>query len=471
MISASSSYVKIEERERKMLSLHLLIRMKKLVLLFLACFFFGFCSFFKSRVAPYPSGVMFPVDKAGEIVYKGKIIDLVENVEGKLFLSTREGSVYCLNALNRKILWTFEASETLESPPFLGTERIYVYDRNNTLYCLSRAGELIWEKKGKEKITSGIAEIKERIYFGTEEGGFFASDTANGKELWRFQAGEAIRSTPVFAGGKIVFGCDDHSLYLLSEEGNLLDQIKVKDKIQSTPYVEKNYIYFGADDHYFYCFNFKKGKRKWRVKTGGKIFTSPVSVGKRILFLCWNNVLYCLNKKNGNILWWKIIPSRSYYHLEISGEKVVVTSLSSLLVCFDIETGEKVGDFNTGSEVKSNPLWLDPYLLVSIYDNEKDKGRLLFLTKRIKVSLKSSKGSPQKIGEEIIFTASAVGFYMAKYEFYLKEGEKREVVQEKSEKNSWIWLPEKEGNFVVGVNVVDKKESKEAEIPFMIEKD
>jgi len=471
MISASNFSVKIEEIEKKVILLHLSRRMKKFTLLFLACIFLGFCSFFRSKIPAYPSGVIFPVEKAGEIVYKGKVIGFEKDAGGDLYLSTRRGLVYCLARGRREILWKFEVSEELTSSPFLGEENIYIYDKTSTLYCLSKKGRLLWKKELKEKISTGVTEFKRKIYLGTEQGIFFALSTASGEELWRFEAGEAIRSTPVFTNVRIIFGCDDHFLYILTEKGNLLDKVKTDNKIQPVPLLERNYLYFGTDNNYFYCFNLAKRKKKWKVKIGGKIFSPPVVDGKRIFFLCWNNVLYCLNKKNGNILWWKIIPSRSFYRLEISGERIVASSFSSLLVCFDIETGAEVGDYDAGQEIKSNPLWVAPYLMINLYDSLKDEGKLVFLKKILNVSLRSSEESPQKVGAEIAFTVSAVGFYRQNYEFYLKEGEEERIVQEKSERNSWTWLPEKEGDYIVGVNVVDEKEKMKAEVPFVIRKD
>ncbi len=411
------------------------------------------------------------MEKAGEIAYKGKVIDFVKDTEGDLYLSTQRGLVYCLAGGRREILWKFKVSEELTSSPFLGAENIYVYDRTSILYCLSKKGRLLWKKEVKEKITTGITEFKEKIYFGTEKGIFFAFATSSGEELWRFEAGNTISSTPVFSAERIIFGCDDHSLYILSEKGSLLDKIKTENKIQPLPLVEKNFLYFGTDDHYFYCFNMAKRKKKWKIKIGGKIFSPPVVDGKRIFFICWNNVLYCLNKKNGHILWWKIIPSRSFYRLEISGERILASSFSSLLLCFDVETGENIGEYDAGQEIKSNPLWVAPYLMFNLYDNKKDEGKLVFLKKILKVSLRSSEKSPQKVGAEIAFTVSAVGFYRQNYEFYLKEGEEERIVQEKSERNSWAWFPEKEGDYIVGVKVVDEKESMKAETPFVIKKD
>ena len=469
MITASNSYVKIERTEKKALPLLLLKRMRRLGFLLLILISLISCSLFKERSRPYPSGVFFPVTRDGQVGYQGKVIDLVERDGDRLYLSTDKGLVYCLDSVKRAVVWKSEVFPSLMSPPSLGAQNLYVYDENGILYCLSKEGRLLWKKEVGEMITSRVAEARNIACFGTEKGIMLALDPASGRELWKFQAQGAIRSTPVFADGKFIFGCDDHNLYLLSEEGVLTGKIEVEGGIQASPLVVEKYIYFGADDHYFYCFNLKKLKRKWKVKTGGRIFTPAVTDGKRVLFLCWNNVLYCLHRRNGHILWWQMIPSRSYYHLEVSGERIVASSLSSVVTGFDIETGKNIGEFDAELELRSNPVWHSSYLLITIYDDQKEEGRLLFLKKIIRVSLKPSKNSPQKIGEEIAFTVSAGGFYLPKYEFYLKKGNEEEIVQERSEKESWVWFPEKAGEYVVVVRVTDEKESASAEIPFTIE--
>ncbi len=444
--------------------------MRRFCFLLLLSLLLAFCSFFRKEIQIYPSGVFFPVEKAGEIVYEGEVIDSIEAKEEKLYLSTNKGYLYCFDGLERRILWRFDAAQPLASPPYCFGEKIYVYDQQNTLYCLDREGREVWKKRIEEQITSGIGEFNNRIHLGTDKGTFLALKAASGEEQWRFQAGGAIRSTPVIAETEIIFGCDDHNLYILSGEGSLLHKFQAKDKIQSTPLVDKKYLYFGADDHYFYCLKLRTSKPKWKIKTGGKVSTLPVSDGKRVFFLCWNNVLYCLNKRNGSILWWKIMPSRSFYRLGVSGRRIVVSSLSSILLCFEMETGEKIGDYDAGQEVKSNPLWLPPYLIYNLYDNQSDQGQLVFLKKVLKGSLTSSLESPQAIGKEIVFSASSIGFYRPKYEFYLKEGEQIKIMQVKSEKNSWAWFPEKEAEFVVGVEISDEKQSLKEEIPFVIKK-
>lgn len=449
--------------------------MKKNSLLTLAFLFLNSCSLFSPKAPSYPSGIFFPVTPDGEIVYQGKSMDLIQREGDRLYLSTQNGMVYCFDCINRKILWEIRVSEDLVSSPFLGARNIYVYDKNSVLYCLDKNGSLRWKIDVEESITSGILEFKAHVFFGTQEGYLYAFDTTSGDERWRFRTEGTIRSTPVFADSAVIFGCDDHYLYLLSEGGDLVGKIEVEGKIQGEPLVENNSVYFGSDNHYFYCFSLKSLKKKWRVKTGGTIFTPPYAAGKRILFLCWNNVLYCLNKKRGHIIWWQMIPSRSYYRFEISGDRVVVSSpsvvassLSSVLLSFDLETGESTGEFNAKQELASNPVWFDPYLLISLYDSLKDTGRILFLKKIVRVVLKSSKESPRRVGEEVRFTVSVRGFFMPQYEFYLKEGEAEIIVQESSERNSWVWFPEKTGDYVIGVRVFDGKENASIEIPFSV---
>ncbi|MGD8534440.1 MAG: PQQ-binding-like beta-propeller repeat protein [Candidatus Aminicenantes bacterium] len=452
-----------------MLSSHLMAQVKKIILWALVVFLMSSCSIFRRRAPSYPSGIFFPVKESGEVVFQGRVNDHIEKEGNRLYFSTRTGVVYCLDGIKREVVWERKVSDELMSHPSLGAKNIYVYDRNSTLYCLSKEGSLNWKIAVADGITSGILEFASVVCIGMENGTLHAFDTTSGKELWKFQADEAIRSTPVFAGNRIVFGCDDHNLYILSEDGNLIGKIEVGGKIQGAPLIDKNSVYFGSDDNYFYCFNLKRRTKRWKIKTGGKILTSPVVSGKRILFLCWNNVVYCLKKRGGHILWWQMIPSRSFYRLEVSGERVIVSSLSSVLMSFDVETGEKAGEFDAKQEIRSNPVWFDPFLLISLYEKQTDRGKLLFLKKIVRVSLRSSKQSPQKVGEEVSFSASIRGFFMPKYEFYLKEGEERVIVQEASEKNSWAWFPEKAGDYVVGVRVFDEKENVTAEIPFIVQ--
>jgi outer membrane protein assembly factor BamB len=426
------------------------------------------------------------LEKGGEVLYQGEVVEHIEKQGCRLYLSTRAGFVYCIDGQERQSIWSFQAQDELESPPYLGKENIYVYDKNSVLYCLDKEGKLRWKKELDENISTAVGENAEIIFFGTEEGVLIALNKKDGQESWRFKADQTIRSTPVVGEGMIIFGCDDHHLYFLDKKGGLVDKFPTGDKIKSTPLLDRKSLYFGSDDLNFYSLDFKRRRARWKVKIGCKVSGSPLIYKKRILFLCLDGILFCLDKGNGTILWWRAIPSRSYYQLTRVDEKVLVTSLSSLLVSFDIRTGEKVGEFDSGEEIQSNPLWIEPDVLISLYDYRKKKGSLVYLKKLVDVNLNASKDSPQFIGEELEFEASPTGFFKPEFEFILNRLDQvcfhlplflltsvweRKIVQEMSSKETWRWYPEMAGLYLVELHAEDEKEKGQTRIPFMVIKE
>ncbi len=427
------------------------------------------CSVFQPKVSPYPDGILFPLEKAGEFLYDGEIIDRIQKKENRLYFSTRKGFIYCLGALDYELQWRLRMQEAPKSPVFMGQSHFFVFDVKNNVYCFDLDGNPLWQISLKEEITSPLAEIGNSVFLGTSQGSFIAIDVLSGKKIWHVLAQEAIRSNPVAFEGHIIFGCDDHFLYFIDLNGNLIDKYLAKDKILNTLLVDGKFLYFGTENHFLVCLDLKKKIKKWEVKTGGRVLPVPVSDEKRVFFLAWNNVLYCLHKRNGSILWWRPIPSRSLFPLEIYKDKIVVSSLSSILVCFNVETGAKVGDFDVGKEMKSNPLWNPPFLLVNVYDRQTEKGKMLQMKKVVQLTLESSVVSPQYANREISLFATTVGFHLPQYEFYIKNGEEKNVVQAASDENTWSWFPSEPGLYTVGVSVSDEKVSKHSEIPFVIE--
>jgi len=443
------------------------------------------CSLFKAKTLPYPDGIIFPMEKIRENSFDSEPIEIIHREKSILYFSTRGGKVICFDMETKKTAWEFQAKGKIESPLYRGQDNFYVHNDKGLLHCLSLKGKLIWKTKIGDKITSGIYESGSRVYIGTEKGKFIALNE-KGEKLWFFKSGGEIKSIPISAAGKVIFGCDDGKVYFINTDGILISTYETEGEVRGGFLVDNNLLYFGSYDQYFYCFDIKKHKVKWRIKTGGIVHTFPESRGKRIYFLSYNNVLYCLNKKNGTIIWWANVPARSFFRLEFADDKIVVSSMSEKLMCFDAETGEQKGSYKARWEAGSNPLWVAPNLIISVYDEDEETAKLLFMQKEVKVSLSASKTSPQKVNEEVVFTAEVTGFYLPQYEFYSHRfikidfsffpllvvpfTQEREIVKVKSEENTWSWYPEDEGIYRIDILVEDEKEKSEAEMYFEITK-
>lgn len=492
--------------------------MKKTIAAAVIALLLSGCSFFRSKTKFYPSGLVFPLDKAGEIFYDGEIFERLALEDDQLFFSTRKGWVYCIsgqevrkaleadkgralgipafyfpnskglvllfNSRKPELAWIFQAPRPLMSPVFLGPQALYVFDDSHSLYCLDKSGHLNWQKDFDAAITSPIVEANGRVYLGTEAGDFVVLDANSGSVLWRYGVQSAIRSNPVAVKDMVIFGSDDQNLYLLDGQGALVDRFDAQGRVGSSLLAEKGVLYFGVDNQQFCSLNLRTRRLRWKVRVGGAAVTIPVIQGKRLFFIGSNNILYCLNKNNGTILWWKSIPARSAFQIAVVDKRILVTSLSTLMVSFDLESGQSLEAYSAEGEFRSNPVWLSPYLLLNQYDSLTDTGRLQFLEKRVHFALQSSRGSPVEKNQEIRFTCETTGFFKPKFEFslqhlmpvrfglslftFIPEDVKKNIVQESSEKNSWAWLPDQTGLYIIEAVAADLKENKKAEVPFMI---
>ncbi|MBN2245920.1 MAG: PQQ-binding-like beta-propeller repeat protein [Candidatus Aminicenantes bacterium] len=430
--------------------------------------------------------MIFPLIADEELSYQGEILDLAYLKGDLLYFSTRNGRVYCLDIKNRKVLWEFKTKQNLKSRISPGKESFYIIDSDNQLFCVSQEGDLIWKTQINGRVTSEIVEFEDHIYLGTAAGAFLAYDRSSGERKWRFKADQGIYSHPAAGPGLVLFGCDDQKIYGLDHKGKLRFTLDCEDKIRSYLLLDGKLLYFSTQDEYFHCFDVTKRKRKWRIKCGAQVKSPILHDEKRLYFVAWDSVLYCLNKQKGDILWWNIVPSRSAYSMEIVKDRLLVSSMSKVIRCFDIATGKIIGNYEADKEIRSNPVWYSPFLMVNTYDDREDKGKLIFLKKEVKVTLTPSLVSPSEVNQEIIMTATPTGFYLPEFEFtltrvykigfmhygflYLRD-EESNVVREKSKENTWNWFPEDIGYYIIGVTATDEKEKASAELFYKIEKE
>jgi outer membrane protein assembly factor BamB len=429
------------------------------------------CSLIRPRVAPYPKGVIFPLEEASRLTYDGEINRVMVRDGTRAYFSTDKGTVCCVDLAQQTVLWEYSVSSPVSRPPALGQNHIYFCDDNQAIYALDPDGRLLWKTELEETISSDISFAAGSLHVGTQEGHLLALDPASGGIRWSFETGGALEAAAVAWTDTVVAASTDGRIYLVSAQGGLKRVVEIGSPVRVTPLVNGNRVYFGADDSFIYCLDLTNGDRKWRIKAGGKLTAPPQADQKRAFFLTSNCVLYALDKRGGSILWWWITPSRSPYRLELGSGQIVLTSLSPLLCGLENRTGAEIGKYDAGGEIRSNPLWFEPFLLLSLYDFSTDQGSLMYLRKQVKAGLAASLPSPQSVGTEVTFTASAVGFHLPQYEFSIRpEGGEKTVVQPLSPREFWVWYPDKEGKYVIGVKAGDERETKEAEIPFEIVK-
>ena len=460
--------------------------MRKIWIPFLLLVLLSSCSLFRARVEPYPEGIIFPLTPAHTLDYEGEVRESLLLRDGRLYLATHEGHVYAVDAGEPKIEWEFQMRAAGAGPVSLGEEHVYSRDMEGRVYCLDAEGNSLWEVSLSEPSSAGMCEGDGHLYLATEAGKLLALNLDTGGPAWSFQAEDGIQCEPACGPGIVAFGCEDGNVYVLRTDGSPVGRIPTEGPVRGGLLINGDRLYFGSSDHFLYCVSLPDLKMRWKVRTGGPVEARPVMDGGRVYVVSRNNVLYCLARRSGTVLWWKHVPARSRFRPEIIDDRITAASLSTRLVCFDVQNGESRGTYEAPVELRANPVWSAPHLILAHYDRETGLGRLSFLKKEVKATIVFSKTSPQPPNEEIQVKAEATGFYKPQYTFFLTrylmlnyglyfylpalEGEERQLVQDRSEAATWDWFPEELGVYIVEVDVEDEKETASSAAAFPIEK-
>ena len=78
-----------------------------------------------------------------------------------------------------------------------------------------RTGRRTWKFKTGARIEGSAIVFDDAVVFGSGDGRIYAVDPGDGSEIWRLDLGEGLSASPAFAGGRIVIGGEDGTLFAI----------------------------------------------------------------------------------------------------------------------------------------------------------------------------------------------------------------------------------------------------------------
>ena len=111
--------------------------------------------------------------------------------------------------------------------------------------------------------------IGNTIYFGSEDGNFYALDADSGYMRWVYRSGAEINSIPYVDNNQVYFGSKDGRLYALSREtGRELWSFQTNSQINSQVERYKDHVVFVGDADAVYFLS-PEGKEDFRINNPG----------------------------------------------------------------------------------------------------------------------------------------------------------------------------------------------------------
>jgi len=252
----------------------------------------------------------------------------------------------------------------------------------------ANAGDQLWKFETGGQIWSTPAVDDGTIFFGSDDGNLYAVDLATAEPIWKFSTGGIVRSRCAICDGKVIFAGDDGHLYALdAESGGVTWQLDTGsgeiarrlpapdppyeyDYMASSPVCSEGSVYVGTAGGHLFAVDLATGKEKWRFETNGKIRSTPLAHANRIYFGSWDHHVYALNAATGEEVW-KFDTGGVVQASPAYGEgKIFIGSRNPKIFSLDIETGQPVWEYvhEDGSWVESSAVYADGKLYIGSSD-------------------------------------------------------------------------------------------------------
>jgi outer membrane protein assembly factor BamB len=291
-----------------------------------------------------------------------------------LYYASLNGNLIAVSTRNGRRLWTVHVGRCEASSPAadrLGRGSVYETFLNKQPCGRDAArrgdGELLavaagpshllrWKKPLGASETSPLL-VGNRLYVGDAEGNVYCLRGVDGKTLWSFHAGGAVKGALAYNQGRIFFGAYDGHLYALrAADGKLLwraqsnrDWFGHHGTFYSTPAVAYSRVYLGSTDGHVYSFGEQSGKLRWSYGTGSYVYGSPAVWSGRVFVGSYDRNFYAFDAATGALLW------KFHANGPISGSATVVAgvvyfaTLARRTYGLDARTGKQLWTYPDGA--------------------------------------------------------------------------------------------------------------------------
>jgi len=169
-----------------------------------------------------------------------------------------DGNVYAVDAADGKLKWKYEAGSPVWCSPSMNDSSVFVGTNGGELLALTRKGKLEFDFTTGEKILSMPVSDEKRIYFGCDDGNFYALDIDSGALLWKVNADAPIITAAAETRTQIFVGGFDKILYVIDKsDGKVVQKIDLSGRIRTQPAIYGDYLVIGAEDEEIYGFRIR----------------------------------------------------------------------------------------------------------------------------------------------------------------------------------------------------------------------
>ncbi|MBI2236468.1 MAG: PQQ-binding-like beta-propeller repeat protein [Magnetospirillum sp.] len=269
-----------------------------------------------------------------------------------------------------------------KSTPAYDGSHVYFGCDDGTFFAIDAGdGSTRWRFRvkgaGRKGVRSSPALRDGRVYFGAYDGCVYCLDTITGSEIWRFSGADWVGSSPVVAPslGRLFIGLE-HALpgrrggiaALDLSSGELQWESCVPGYVHGTPLLSPDgaWVACGTNDGELICLDAACGKLLWRYQAGGAIKAAPAFDAKRgrLLAGSFDQCLHAVDAATGAPAWRIATEGVLYTTPFVEEDLAVFGSTDKHLYVVDLSAGTVVGKKRLDGKIFASPQAVSGTILV-----------------------------------------------------------------------------------------------------------
>jgi len=239
---------------------------------------------------------------------------------------------------------------------------------NHWVTAAERSGRIVKQEIFEVHVNWTEFHTKDMMRWNPYENILNVNNVGSLQELWSYQTGDAIYSSPSVVNGVVYVGSRDHHLYALkARTGALLGRLRVG-YLDSSPAVVDGAVYFGSwGDWNVYALDAHTGAPLWSYKTGDHVDSSPAVANGAVYVGSDDDNIYALDARTGALLW----SFQTGLGVDVSpavANGVVYVGGANFFYALDARTGAKLWSYQTESFGWSSPAVANGVVYVGSYE-------------------------------------------------------------------------------------------------------
>lgn len=301
----------------------------------------------------------------------------------RVYYGNDKHRIYCHDIYTGGILWTYQCQDP-NRPKGLGAEivvsknKLFISSYDGSLYCLNKhTGTLIWKKHLDYFVHSApyIDQDNQQIYIATEgginnhRGDIVCLDLQTSQTKWRYATNQVVPCSPTLINGMVICGSNDENLYAIDHKsGYILWVIKSIGEIKGRVCDVDGVIIVSNETGVVYGIDYS-GNILWQKSIGTLSHHQMIhKYDTMFVVASKNHSLFGMNN-TGEIIWYKKLRDDANWNISQNRDEICVITKNGHMNVIDILTGEKKSHTYLDMEVSCPCDFNDKYIAINTVKN------------------------------------------------------------------------------------------------------